>query len=78
MLPIKAVKNVEMYLRTYTLEKLKQSETKMHARDIVRREQEQIALLMDQKAAAEAAAEARVRELEKENEFLRNRIKTFT
>ena len=42
--------------------------------DIVRREQEQIALLMDQKAAAEA----RVRELEKENEFLRNRIKTFT
>ena len=74
MLPIKAVKNVEMYLRTYTLEKLKQSETKMHARDIVRREQEQIALLMDQKAAAEA----RVRELEKENEFLRNRIKTFT
>ena len=74
MLPIKAVKNVEMYLRTYTLEKLKQSETKMHARDIVRREQEQIELLLAQKAAVEA----RVKQLENENGFLLKRIKALT
>lgn len=54
----------------YTLVKLKQSETKMHARDIVRREQEQIELLMAQKAAAKA----RVKQLEKENEILLKRI----
>lgn len=58
----------------YTLDKLKESETKMHARDIVRREQEQIELLMAQKAAAEA----RVKQLENENEFLLKRIKDLT
>jgi hypothetical protein len=63
-----------MSLRTYTLDKLKESETKMHARDIVRREQEQIELLMAQKAAAEA----RVKQLENENEFLLKRIKDLT
>jgi hypothetical protein len=63
-----------MSLRTYTLDKLKKSETKMHARDIVRREQEQIELLMAQKAAAEA----RVKQLENENEFLLKRIKDLT
>lgn len=60
-----------MSLRMYTLDKLKESETKMHARDIVRREQEQIELLMAQKAAAEA----RVKQLENENEFLLKRIR---
>jgi len=60
-----------MSLRTYTLEELKKSETKMHARDIVRREQEQIELLMAQKVAAEA----RVKQLENENEFLLKCIK---
>lgn len=60
-----------MSLRTYTLEELKKSETKMHARDIVRREQEQIELLMAQKVAAEA----RVKQLEHENEFLCKRIR---
>ena len=60
-----------MSLRTYTLDKLKESETKMHARDIVRREQEQIELLMAQKVAAEA----RVKQLENENEFLLKCIK---
>ena len=64
----------KMSLRTYTLEELKKSETKMHARDIVRREQEQIELLMAQKAAAEA----RVKQLENENEFLLKRIKDLT
>lgn len=63
-----------MSLRTYTLDKLKESETKMHARDIVRREQEQIELLMAEKAAAEA----RVKQLENENEFLLKRIKDLT
>jgi cell division protein FtsB len=58
----------------YTLDKLKESETKMHARDIVRREQEQIELLMAQKAAAEA----RVKQLENENEFLRKCIRKLT
>jgi len=48
--------------KTYTLEKLKQSETKMHARDIIRRQQEAIELLMAEKAAAEA----RIRQLENE------------
>ena len=61
----------KMSLRTYTLEELKKSETKMHARDIVRREQEQIELLMAQKVAAEA----RVKQLENENEFLLKCIK---
>ena len=60
-----------MSLRTYTLEELKKSETKMHARDIVRSEQEQIELLMAQKVAAEA----RVKQLENENEFLLKCIK---
>ena len=64
----------KMSLRTYTLEELKKSETKMHARDIVRREQEQIELLMAQKVAAEA----RVKQLENENEFLLKRIKDLT
>ena len=63
-----------MSLRTYTLNKLKESETKMHARDFVRREQEQIELLMAQKAAAEA----RVKQLENENEFLLKRIRELT
>ena len=63
-----------MSLRTYTLEELKKSETKMHARDIVRREQEQIELLMAQKAAAEA----RVKQLENENEILLKRIRALT
>lgn len=62
-----------MSLRTYTLNKLKESETKMHARDIVRREQEQIELLLAQKAAAEA----RVKQLENENDFLLKRIKAL-
>ena len=45
----------------------------MHARDIVRREQEQIELLLAQKAATEA----RVKQLEHENEFLLKRIKAL-
>lgn len=52
----------QMPWKTYTLEKLKQSETKMHARDIIRRQQEAIELLMAEKAAAEA----RIRQLENE------------
>lgn len=67
----KQAQTVKMSLRMYTLTKLKESETKMHARDIVRREQEQIELLMAQKAAAKA----RVKQLEKENEILLKRIK---
>ena len=46
----------------------------MHAREIVRREQEQIELLMAQKGADEA----RVKHLENENECLRKRIKVLT
>ena len=68
------VRQRKMSLRTYSLDKLKKSETKMHARDIVRREQEQIELLMAQKAAAEA----RVKQLENENEFLRKCIRKLT
>jgi len=45
----------------------------MHARDIVRREQEQIELLLAQKAAVEA----RVKQLENENDFLLKRIKAL-
>jgi hypothetical protein len=71
ILLFKQAQTVKMSLRMYTLVKLKESETKMHARDIVRREQEQIELLMAQKAAAKA----RVKQLEKENEILLKRIK---
>jgi hypothetical protein len=71
ILLFKQAQTVKMSLRMYTLTKLKESETKMHARDIVRREQEQIELLMAQKAAAKA----RVKQLEKENEILLKRIK---
>lgn len=58
----------------YTLTKLKESETKMHARDIIRRQQEDIQLLMVEKNAAEA----RARRVEKENEFLQKRIEELT
>ena len=54
---------------TYTLKKLKESETKMHANDIIRRQQEDILLLMAEKNAAVA----KVKQLEKENEILHNR-----
>lgn len=63
-----------MSLRTYTLNKLKESETKMHTRDIIRRQQEDIQLLIEEKAAAEA----RVKQLENENEFLLKRIRELT
>mgnify|MGYP001272195648 CR=1 FL=1 len=45
----------------------------MHARDIILREQEAIALLMDEKNAAEA----KVKQLENENEFLQKRIQAM-
>ena len=46
----------------------------MHTRDIIRRQQEDIQLLIEEKAVAEA----RVKQLENENEFLLKRIKALT
>ena len=45
----------------------------MHANDIIRRQQEDILLLM----AGKNAAEAKVKQLEKENEFLHNRLAQY-
>lgn len=58
---------------TYTLNKLKQSETKMNANDIIRRQQEDILLLMAEKNAVEA----KVKQLEKENEILHSRLAQY-
>ena len=63
-----------MSLRMYTIDKLKESETKMHTSDIIRRQQEDIQLLIEEKAAAEA----RVKQLENEKELLLKRIKALT
>lgn len=46
----------------------------MHTRDIIRRQQEDIQLLIEEKAAVEA----RVKQLENENEFLLKRIRELT
>lgn len=54
-------------VHTYTSEQLKASETKMHTRDIIKRGQETIELLMTEKNALRA----RVKELEDENTRLR-------
>jgi len=45
----------------------------MHANDIIRRQQEDILLLMAEKNAVEA----KVKQLEKENEFLHNRLAQY-
>ena len=59
-----------MSYSTYTLERLKASETKMHAQDIIKRQQEEIELLISR----QNVLKARVKQLEQENTELYKRI----
>lgn len=54
----------------YFFDKMKKTEAKMHAQQIIRREQEQLELLMEKNKAQQA----KIHELEQENKILLIRL----